>query len=92
MLSFSERTLELDLNLVNVSGPRLIWTGITTRKLGLVEPLGSLDVTLDIVPHDTGLQVRGTEWNFGERIRPGPITGPWSTQYIWRYYFFSLLQ
>ena len=54
---FSERTLELELNLVSLNRQCMAWSGITTRKLGLVEPSGSVDISLEAVPHDTGLQV-----------------------------------
>ena len=43
----------------------MAWSGITTRKLGLVEPSGSIDISLEAVPHDTGLQVCIT---FGVRV------------------------
>ena len=55
--NFSERTLELELNLVSLDRQSMSWSGITTRKLGLVEPSGSVDIALEAVPHDTGLQV-----------------------------------
>jgi len=51
-----ERTLELELNLVSLNRQCMAWSGITTRKLGLVEPSGSVDISLEAVPHDTGLQ------------------------------------
>ena len=54
---FSDRTLDLELNLVNVNAPQVHWSGTTTRKLGLVEPSGTLDLTVEAIPHDTGLQV-----------------------------------
>jgi hypothetical protein len=53
----SERTLELEMNLVNVNQPSMAWSGKTTRKLGLVEPSGCLEVSLEAVPHETGLQI-----------------------------------
>ena len=52
----SERTLDLELNLENVNKPRILWTGSVSRKLGLVEPSGTMDVILEAVPQDTGLQ------------------------------------
>ena len=52
----SERTLDLELNLENVNKPRILWTGSCSRKLGLVEPSGSLDIVLEAVPQNTSLQ------------------------------------
>ena len=52
-----DRTLDLELYLENVNKPRMIWTGATSKKLGLIEPAGSTEVVLEIVPQDTGLQV-----------------------------------
>ena len=37
----------------------MIWTGGTSKKLGLIEPAGSTEVILEVVPQDTGLQVVG---------------------------------
>jgi len=51
----SERTLDLELNLENVNKPRILWTGSCSRKLGLVEPSGSMDVVLEAVPQCTSL-------------------------------------
>ena len=51
----SERTLDLELNLENVNKPRILWTGYCSRKLGLVEPSGSMDVVLEAVPQSTSL-------------------------------------
>lgn len=62
---YSERTLELELNLVSLNRQRMAWSGITTRKLGLVEPSGAVDISLEAVPHDTGLQVRNLEIALG---------------------------
>ncbi|TRY74878.1 hypothetical protein TCAL_06396 [Tigriopus californicus] len=52
-----DRTLELDLNLVNMKQPQLAWSGITTRKLGLLEPGGNLEISIEIIPRDVGLQL-----------------------------------
>lgn len=52
----SERTLDLELNLENVNKPRILWSGSCSRKLGLVEPSGSMDVVLEAVPQSTSLQ------------------------------------
>ena len=52
-----DRTLDLELYLENVNKPRMIWTGSTSKKLGLIEPAGSTEVILEVVPQDTGLQV-----------------------------------
>jgi hypothetical protein len=35
----------------------MIWTGAICKKLGLIEPAGSTEVVLQVVPQDTGLQV-----------------------------------
>jgi len=35
----SDRTLDLELFLENVNKPRMIWTGATSKKLGLVSLL-----------------------------------------------------
>ncbi len=56
-ICFSDRTLELELNLLNLQQPRLTWSGTTSTKLGLVEPGGSVQICVDVVPHETGLQV-----------------------------------
>lgn len=52
----SERTLDLELNLENVNKPCILWTGSCSRKLGLVEPSGSIEVVLEAVPQNTALQ------------------------------------
>lgn len=52
----SERTLELELNLENVNKPRILWTGCVSKKLGLVEPSGSIEVVLEAVAQSPGLQ------------------------------------
>lgn len=52
----SDRTLDLELYLENVNKPRMIWSGGTAKKLGLIEPAGSTEVILEVVPQDTGLQ------------------------------------
>lgn len=49
--------MDLELYLENVNKPRMIWTGATSKKLGLIEPAGSTEVVLEVVPQDTGLQV-----------------------------------
>eukprot|EP00094_Tigriopus_californicus_P006642 TCALIF_06396-PA protein Name:"Similar to Trappc13 Trafficking protein particle complex subunit 13 (Rattus norvegicus)" AED:0.10 eAED:0.10 QI:103/0.83/0.85/1/0.83/0.85/7/522/367 len=49
--------IELDLNLVNMKQPQLAWSGITTRKLGLLEPGGNLEISIEIIPRDVGLQL-----------------------------------
>ena len=54
---FSDRTLELDLNLANVQHPRMTWSGTTASKLGLLEPSGHAEVSVSVVPHQTELQV-----------------------------------
>ena len=45
------------MNLVNVNAPKVLWAGVTTRKLGLVEPSGNLNVNFQLVSHAEGLQV-----------------------------------
>jgi hypothetical protein len=52
-----ERTLDLELSLENVTRSRMLWTGSTSRKLGLIEPAGTIEVVLECVPQDTSLQV-----------------------------------
>lgn len=52
-----DRTLELDMNLVNMKQPQLAWSGITTRKLGLLEPGGNIEISIEIIPRDMGLQL-----------------------------------
>ena len=52
----SERTLDLEMNLENVNKPRILWTGSCSRKLGLVEPSGTIDIVLEAVPQSTALQ------------------------------------
>ena len=54
---FRDRTLDLELFLENVNKPRMIWSGPTSKKLGLIEPAGSTEVVLEVIPQDTGLQV-----------------------------------
>lgn len=54
---FRDRTLDLELNLENVNKPKTLWTGSTSRKLGLIEPAGTTEVVLECVPQDTALQV-----------------------------------
>ena len=54
---FSDRTLDLELALENVNKPKVLWTGCISRKLGLIEPAGSIDIELECVPQDTALQV-----------------------------------
>ena len=41
----------------NVNKPKVLWTGCTSRKLGLIEPAGSIDIELECVPQDTALQI-----------------------------------
>ena len=53
---FRERTLDLDLTLENVNKPRMLWSGSCSRKLGLIEPAGSAEVELEVIPKDTALQ------------------------------------
>ena len=54
---FRDRTLDLELSLENVNKPKVLWTGCISRKLGLIEPAGSIDIELECVPQDTALQV-----------------------------------
>lgn len=56
IMNNSDRTLDLELNLENVNRPKMLWTGSTSRKLGLIEPAGTTEVTLEAVPQDTALQ------------------------------------
>eukprot|EP00095_Tigriopus_kingsejongensis_P005454 maker-scaffold224_size251237-snap-gene-1.50 protein:Tk05454 transcript:maker-scaffold224_size251237-snap-gene-1.50-mRNA-1 annotation:"hypothetical protein L798_11742" len=53
----SDRTLEMDMNLVNVKQPQLTWSGITTRKLGLLEPGGHMAISIEMIPRDIGLHL-----------------------------------
>jgi len=53
----SDRTLDLELSLENVNKPKMIWSGSISRKLGLIEPAGSLQINLECIPFDTSLQV-----------------------------------
>eukprot|EP00096_Caligus_rogercresseyi_P014435 TRINITY_DN6954_c0_g1_i1.p1 TRINITY_DN6954_c0_g1~~TRINITY_DN6954_c0_g1_i1.p1 ORF type:complete len:432 (+),score=87.16 TRINITY_DN6954_c0_g1_i1:52-1296(+) len=53
----SERTLELEALCVDKNKSRLMWSGSTAQKLGLLQPDGCLEFTLSVVPLDTGLQV-----------------------------------
>ena len=48
--------MDLDLALENVNKPRMLWSGSCLRKLGLVEPAGSIEVELEAVALDTSLQ------------------------------------
>lgn len=50
----SERTVELELSLTPPSG-LLTWTGVTSRGLGLLEPGGATEVSLEVVLHRPGL-------------------------------------
>lgn len=34
----------------------MLWTGPTSRKLGLIEPAGTIEIILECVPQDTALQ------------------------------------
>ena len=54
---FSDRTLDLELSLESVNKPKMLWTGSTSRKLGLIEPSGSTEIVLECVPQDTALQI-----------------------------------
>ena len=53
---FRDRTLDLEINLESSNKPKMLWTGPTSRKLGLIEPAGSTEITLECVPQDTALQ------------------------------------
>merc|ERR1712223_1843649 len=57
IINNSERTLDLELSLENVNKPKMLWTGPTSRKLGLIEPTGTTETTLECVPQDTALQI-----------------------------------
>jgi len=50
-----ERTVELDLSLCSPASGLLTWCGVTQRGLGLLEPGGSTEVTVEVVMHKTGL-------------------------------------
>merc|ERR1712059_72309 len=52
-----DRTVELDLVLTREAGGRVTWTGVTQRGLGLLEPGGQTQVDLEVVLHQTGLQI-----------------------------------
>lgn len=52
----SDRTMELDLSLSREKGGRITWTGVTEKGLGLLEPGGQIQVNLEVVLHQTGLQ------------------------------------
>lgn len=48
--------MDLEINLESSNKPKMLWTGPTSRKLGLIEPAGSTEITLECVPQDTALQ------------------------------------
>ena len=54
---YRDRTLDLELSLENVNKPKMVWSGSISRKLGLIEPAGSLQINLECIPFDTSLQV-----------------------------------
>jgi len=57
IMNNSDRTLDLELSLESVNKPKMLWTGSTSRKLGLIEPSGSTEIMLECVPQDTALQI-----------------------------------
>merc|ERR1712223_336242 len=57
IMNNSDRTLDLELSLESVNKPKTLWTGSTSRKLGLIEPSGSPEIVLECVPQDTALQI-----------------------------------
>jgi len=57
IVNYCERTLELELKLLNIHQPRMTWSGSTAAKLGLLEASRYVDVPILAVPHETGLQV-----------------------------------
>ncbi len=44
------------MQLENVNKPKVLWCGPTSRKLGLIEPAGSLELVLECVAQDVALQ------------------------------------
>jgi len=50
-----ERTVELDLSLSSPTCGLLTWCGVTQRGLGLLEPGGNTEVTVELVVHKGGL-------------------------------------
>ena len=54
---FRDRTLDLELSLENINKPKMMWSGSTSRKLGLIEPAGTTELVLECIPFDTSLQV-----------------------------------
>ena len=66
---FRDRTLDLELSLENVNKPKVLWTGCISRKLGLIEPAGSIDIELECVPQDTAIQVVSGVCLIDTRIR-----------------------
>jgi len=57
IINNSDRTLDLELSLENINKPKMMWSGSTSRKLGLIEPAGTTELVLECIPFDTSLQV-----------------------------------